>query len=92
MPETVQRHAFAPWQLLRNDATSFTTPIQVSTASSNPEASSYNNLQEQFVGDYIGLARMPHGFAGAFSMAKPIARDAIDVYFVRATTSRGSDR
>jgi hypothetical protein len=41
-----------------------------------------------FVGDYIGLARMPHGFAGAFSIAKPVARDAIDVYFVRATTSR----
>jgi BNR repeat-like domain len=41
-----------------------------------------------FVGDYIGLARMPHGFAGAFSMAKPIAPDAIDVYFTRATTSR----
>jgi hypothetical protein len=42
-----------------------------------------------FVGDYIGLTRMPHGFAGAFSMAKPIARNAIDVYFIRATTSRG---
>jgi len=41
-----------------------------------------------FVGDYIGLATMPHGFAGAFSMAKPIARNAIDVYFMRATTSR----
>ena len=42
-----------------------------------------------FVGDYIGLARTPHGFAGAFSMAKPVARHAIDVYFVRARTSRG---
>jgi hypothetical protein len=42
-----------------------------------------------FVGDYIGLTRTPHGFAGAFSMAKPIARHAIDVYFIRARTSRG---
>src|SRR5437588_425962 len=30
---------------LPKGGTSFTTPIQVSTASSNPEASSYNNLQ-----------------------------------------------
>jgi hypothetical protein len=41
-----------------------------------------------FVGDYIGLTRMPHGLAGAFSMAKPIARHAIDVYFTRIATSR----
>jgi hypothetical protein len=41
-----------------------------------------------FVGDYIGLTRTPHGFAGAFSMAKPVARHAIDVYFTRARTSR----
>ena len=44
---------------LRKGATSFTTPIQVSTASSNPEASSYNNLQEQFIGDYIGIVDGP---------------------------------
>ena len=44
---------------LRKGATSFTTPIQVSTASSNPEASSYNNLQEQFIGDYIGIVNGP---------------------------------
>src|SRR5438105_13760263 len=30
---------------------SFTTPIRVSRASSNPEGSAYNNLQEQFIGD-----------------------------------------
>ncbi len=34
---------------------SFTAPIRVSTASSNPDASSYNNLMEQFLGDYIGI-------------------------------------
>ena len=44
---------------LPKGATSFTTPIQVSTASSNPEASSYNNLQEQFIGDYIGIVDGP---------------------------------
>ncbi|TMK39552.1 MAG: exo-alpha-sialidase [Actinobacteria bacterium] len=40
-----------------------------------------------FVGDYIGLTRMPHGFAAAFSMAKPIARHPIDEYFTRIATS-----
>ena len=44
---------------LPKGGTSFTKPIQVSTASSNPEASSYNNLQEQFIGDYIGIVDGP---------------------------------
>ena len=44
---------------LPKGGTSFTKPIQVSTASSNPEASSYNNLQEQFIGDYIGIVNGP---------------------------------
>ena len=43
----------------RNGASSFTVPIQVSTASSNPEASSYNNLKEQFIGDYIDIVDGP---------------------------------
>ena len=33
--------------------------MQVSTRSSNPEASSYNNLKEQFLGDYIGIVDGP---------------------------------
>jgi len=37
----------------------FTTPIRVSTASSNPNASSYNNLMEQFLGDYIHIVSGP---------------------------------
>ena len=37
----------------------FGAPIQVSTASSNPDGSSYNNLQEQFIGDYIGIVAGP---------------------------------
>ena len=37
----------------------FTAPLLVSTASSNPDGSSYNNLQEQFLGDYIGAVSGP---------------------------------
>jgi hypothetical protein len=43
----------------RVGAGSFTTPLKVSTASSNPEGSAYNNLQEQFIGDYIDVAAGP---------------------------------
>jgi len=39
--------------------TAFTAPIRVSTASSNPDGSAYNNLQEQFIGDYIGIVSGP---------------------------------
>ncbi len=39
--------------------TSFTSPLRVSPASSNPDASSYNNLQEQFLGDYIDIVAGP---------------------------------
>jgi hypothetical protein len=37
----------------------FSTPLRVSTASSNPNGSGYNNLQEQFLGDYIGIVAGP---------------------------------
>ena len=39
--------------------TAFTAPLRVSSASSNPEASSYNSLVEQFIGDYIGIVAGP---------------------------------
>ncbi|HEV8190485.1 MAG TPA: hypothetical protein VGP82_03230, partial [Ktedonobacterales bacterium] len=39
--------------------TAFTAPVRVSTASSNPDGSSYNNLQEQFIGDYIDIVAGP---------------------------------
>lgn len=39
--------------------TAFTTPIRVSTASSNPDGSSYNDLTEQFIGDYIDIVAGP---------------------------------
>ena len=34
---------------------SWSAPVRVSSAPSNPEGSSYNNLQEQFLGDYIDI-------------------------------------
>ena len=37
----------------------WTAPVRVSTVSSNPDGSSYNNLQEQFLGDYIGIVAGP---------------------------------
>ena len=40
-------------------AGSFTAPLRISTASSNPDGSSYNNLMEQFLGDYIDVAAGP---------------------------------
>jgi hypothetical protein len=40
-------------------ASSWSKPLRVSTASSNPDASSYNNLQEQFIGDYLGIVAGP---------------------------------
>lgn len=42
-----------------NGGAAFSAPIRVSTKSSNPEASSYNNLQEQFLGDYVGIVAGP---------------------------------
>ena len=42
-----------------NGGASFSAPIRVSTKSSNPDASSYNSLVEQFIGDYIGIVAGP---------------------------------
>jgi hypothetical protein len=39
--------------------TAFGASIRVSSASSNPDGSSYNNLQEQFIGDYIDIVAGP---------------------------------
>ena len=40
-----------------------------------------------FLGDYEGSGRLPHGFAFAYSVAKPQALNNVDVYFSRVTTS-----
>ena len=39
--------------------TNFTVPLRVSTVSSNPDGSSYNDLTEQFLGDYTGIVNGP---------------------------------
>ena len=39
--------------------TAFGAPLRVSTASSNPDGSSYNDLTEQFIGDYIDVVSGP---------------------------------
>ena len=43
-----------------NGGATFGRAIRVSSVSSNPDGSSYNNLMEQFLGDYIGIASGPH--------------------------------
>ena len=57
-----------PWQTgtqvydyyeVQRNVGGFTAPLPVSTASSNPAASAYNNLQEQFIGDYTDLVAGP---------------------------------
>lgn len=59
-----------PWQVgtqVYNDyyaqsaagGAAFGSPIKASTAASNPDGSSYNNLQEQFLGDYVGIVDGP---------------------------------
>lgn len=61
--------------------TSFIAPIRVSTVSSNPDGSSYNNLQEQFLGDYIDIVSGPSAAYIAWTdsrAATPCA--AVDAY------------
>jgi hypothetical protein len=41
-----------------------------------------------FLGDYLGIDRLRNGFAAAFTMAKPIAKNNVDAYFSRIITSR----
>ncbi len=41
--------------IVESTSTGWSAPVRVSTASSNPDGSSYNNLMEQFIGDYIGI-------------------------------------
>jgi hypothetical protein len=48
----------------------FTAPLRLSTSSSNPEASAYNNVQEQFIGDYIGLIAGPASAVAVWTDAR----------------------
>ena len=62
-------------------ATAFTAPRRLSTQSSNPDASSYNNLQEQFIGDYIGIVAGPTSAVAVWTDARNAAAcAAIDAY------------
>jgi hypothetical protein len=62
-------------------ATAFTSPRRVSTQSSNPDASSYNNLQEQFIGDYIAIIAGPTSAVAVWTDARNAAAcAAVDAY------------
>jgi hypothetical protein len=62
-------------------ATAFTSPIRLSAQSSNPDASSYNNLQEQFIGDYIGIFAGPTSAVAVWTDARNAATcTAVDSY------------
>jgi hypothetical protein len=60
---------------------SFSSPIVVSSAPSNPDGSSYNNLQEQFLGDYIGIVDGPDTAYLAWTDARAASPcTAVDTY------------
>jgi len=57
-----------PWQTgvqtydvyyVQDGGSGFSSPLLVSSSTSNPDGSSYNNLMEQFLGDYIGAVSGP---------------------------------
>ncbi len=60
---------------------SFTAPLRVSSRSSNPDASSYNNLMEQFIGDYIDIVAGPTQAYLVWTDARDASRcQAVDDY------------
>jgi hypothetical protein len=62
-------------------ATAFTSPRQVSAQSTNPDASSYNSLKEQFIGDYIGIVAGPTSAVAVWTDARNAATcAAVDAY------------
>jgi hypothetical protein len=66
---------------VQGNAGGFTAPLQVTAASSNPQASAYNNLQEQFIGDYTDLAAGPASSYLAWTDASQAALcPAVDAY------------
>ena len=51
------------------------------SASSNPDGSSYNNLQEQFIGDYIDIVSGPQAVYIVWTDGRNAARcQAVDSY------------
>jgi len=62
-------------------ALAFTPPLRISSASSNPDGSSYNNLKEQFIGDYIGIFAGPAGASVVWTDARNASScSAVDDY------------
>ena len=68
---------------------SWSKPLRASTASSNPDGSSYNNLTEQFIGDYIDIAAGPNAAYIVWTDARAATPcQAVDDY--RAAVYAGS--
>jgi hypothetical protein len=65
----------------RPGGTAFGTPLVASTARSNPDGSSYNDLTEQFLGDYMGIVDGPDTAYLAWTDARAASRcAAVDTY------------
>jgi hypothetical protein len=61
--------------------TAFTSPVQVSSQSSNPDGSSYNDLTEQFLGDYVGIVAGPSSAYLVWTDSRNAAAcSAVDTY------------
>ena len=59
----------------------FGAPLRVSSASSNPDGSGYNNLQEQFLGDYIDIVDGPSSAYLVWTNARSASLcQAVDAY------------
>jgi len=59
----------------------FSPSIRVSTVSSNPDGSSYNDLTEQFIGDYIDIVAGPTSAYVVWTDARDAATcQAVDAY------------
>ena len=59
----------------------FGAPLRVSSASSNPDGSGYNNLQEQFLGDYIDIVDGPSSAYLVWTDARSASLcQAVDAY------------
>ncbi len=64
-----------------NGGASFSPPMRVSSTSSNPDSSSYNNLMEQFIGDYIDIVAGPARAYLVWTDARDASRcQAVDDY------------
>jgi hypothetical protein len=64
-----------------NGGTSFSEPVRISTASSDPDGSSTNSLRAQFLGDYItAVADASHVYAVWTDSRNATPCAAVDAY------------